>query len=73
MFKDTASYDQAIKRIVFLQGLERDDRITVDDAYELQELMVAAQMFEDALDAEAQAEHDFLQKFEEAFLASMER
>lgn len=73
MFKDTASYDQAIKRIVFLQGLERDDRITVDDAYELQELMVAAQMFEDALDAEARAEHEFMQRFEEHFTSSMER
>jgi len=73
MFKDTASYDQAIKRIVFLQGLERDDRITVDDAYELQELMVAAQMFEDALDAEAKAEYDFMQRFEEHFTSSMER
>ena len=73
MFKDTASYDKAIKRIVFLQGLERDDRISVDDAYELQELMVAAQMFEDAMDAEARAEHEFMQKFEEQFTASWER
>ena len=73
MFKDTASYNKAIKRIVFLQGLERDDRISVDDAYELQELMVAAQMFEDALDAEARAEHEFMQKFEEQFTASWER
>lgn len=73
MFKDTASYDKAIERIVFLQGLERDDRISVEDHYELRELMYAAEMFEDARDAEAQAEHDFLQKFEEAFLASMDR
>jgi hypothetical protein len=73
MFRDTASYDQAIKRIVFLQGLERDDRITIDDAYELQELMVAAQAYEDALDAEAKAEYEFMQRFEEHFTASMDR
>ena len=73
MFKDSNSYNKAIKRIVFLQGLERDDRITADDAYELQELMVAAQMFEDALDAEAQAEYEFMQRFEDHFMASQER
>ena len=73
MFKDSNSYNKAIKRIVFLQGLERDDRITADDAYELQELMVAAQMFEDALDAEAQAEYEFMLRFEDHFMASQER
>jgi hypothetical protein len=73
MFKDTASYNKAIKRIVFLEGLERADRISPDDHYELCELRVAAEMFEDALDAEDRAEHDFLQKFEEAFIASMDR
>jgi hypothetical protein len=73
MFKDSNSYNQAIKRIVFLQDLERDDRITVDDAYELQELMVAAQMFEDALDAEAQAEYEFMLRFEDAFMAHQDR
>ena len=73
MFRDTASYDQAIKRIVFLQTLEREDRITTEDHYELRELMIAAEVFEDARDAEAQAEQDFMERFEEAFLASMER
>ena len=73
MFKDSNSYNKAIERIVFLQGLERDDRITADDAYELQELMVAAQMFEDALDAEAQAEYEFMQRFEDHFVAYQER
>lgn len=73
MFKDSNSYNEAIKRIVFLQGLERDDRITADDAYELQELMVAAQMFEDALDAEAQAEYEFMLRFEDHFMAYQER
>ena len=73
MFKDSKAYHEAIKRIVFLQDLERDDRITVDDAYELQELMVAAQMFEDALDAEAQAEYEFMLRFEDAFMAGRER
>lgn len=73
MFKDSNSYNKAIKRIVFLQGLERDDRITADDAYELQELLVAAQMFEDALDAEAQAEHEFMLRFEDHFMACQER
>lgn len=73
MFKDTASYDKAIKRIIFLQVLEMTGNFTSDDNYELQELMVAAQMFEDARDAEAKAEYDFMQRFEESFTAQWER
>lgn len=73
MFKDTASYHKAIKRIDFLKGFEHNDRLSADDAYELAQLEVAVQMFEDVLEAEARAEQDFMQRFEDAFLASMER
>jgi hypothetical protein len=71
MFKDTNSYHKAIERITFLQSLEEDDRITAEDAYELDELIIAVEMYEDVLDAEAEAEHNFLRKFEESFVASM--
>jgi hypothetical protein len=73
MFKDSNAYNQAIKRIVFLQGLERDDRITADDLYELRELEVAAQQYEDVMDAEAQAEYEFMLRFEDAFMAYQDR
>jgi len=73
MFKDTASYQKAIKRIDFLKGLEHSERLSQDDAYELYQLEVAAQMFEDVLVAEACAEQNFMERFEDAFLASMER
>ena len=73
MFKDSNSYNQAIKRIVFLQGLERDDRISADDLNELRELEVAAQQYEDAMDAEAQAEYEFMLRFEDAFMAHQDR
>ena len=73
MFKDSNSYNQAIKRIVFLQGLERDDRITADDLNELRELEVAAQQYEDVMDAEAQAEYEFMLRFEDAFMAHQDR
>ena len=73
MFKDTKSYQKAVKRIDFLKGLEHSVRLSQDDAYELAQLEVAAQMFEDVLDAEAKAEYEFMQRFEEHFMASMER
>ncbi len=73
MFKDSNSYNQAIKRIVFLQGLERDDRISADDLNELRELEVAAQQYEDVMDAEAQAEYEFMLRFEDAFMAYQDR
>jgi hypothetical protein len=73
MFKDSQSYDAGIKRIIFLQGLYRDERISYEEAYELSELMVAAQQYEDALEAEARAEQDYMDRFEDAFLASQER
>ena len=73
MFKDSKSYDKAIKRIIFLEGLYRDERISYEEAYELAELKVAAQQYEDALDAEARGEYEFMQRFEENFTASWER
>jgi len=48
MFKDTLAHDKAIKRIIFLESLERNDRISQDDAQELALLRVADQQFEDS-------------------------
>jgi hypothetical protein len=73
MFKDTPSYDKGIKRIKQLQELEKQVRLSIDDEYELNHLMLAAQEYEDQLDAECRAEHEFMARFEEQFLASMER
>lgn len=73
MFTKHSHYEAALDRIMFLHGLERDGRIDQDDAYELEQLRVAVQTYEDALDAEAKAEHEFMQRFEEHFTASMER
>lgn len=73
MFRDYKAYQQGIDRIVFLQVLDRDGRLDESTAYELDQLLVAAQQYEDAMDAEAKAEYDFMQKFEEQFTASWER
>ncbi len=73
MFKDSNSYNKAIKRIVFLQELEKNVRLSLDDHQELQELMVAAQQYEDTMDAEAQAEYEFMLRFEDAFMAHQDR
>lgn len=73
MFKDTTAYQKALKRIDFLKKLEETVRLSQDDAYELYQLEVAAQMFEEQLDAEYKAEHEFMQRFEDQFLASLER
>jgi hypothetical protein len=73
MFKDSNSYNKAIKRIVFLQDLEKNVRLSLDDHQELRELEVAVQQYEDAMDAEAQAEYEFMQRFEDHFVAYQER
>jgi hypothetical protein len=73
MFKDSNAYNKGIKRIVFLEALKRDDRITEEGNDELANLLVAAQMYEDALDAEAKAEYEFMQRFEERFVDSWQR
>lgn len=73
MLKDTTAYKKALKRIDFLKTLEESVRLSQDDAYELYQLEVAAQMFEEQLDAEHKAEHEFMQRFEDQFLASLER
>ena len=73
MFKDYKAYQAGIDRIVFLQVLDRDSRLDESTAYELDLLLVAAQQYEDAMDAEAQAEYEFMQRFEENFSSSMDR
>jgi hypothetical protein len=81
MFKDYKAYQQGIDRITFLQVLERDGRLDESTAYELDLLLVAAEQYEDAMDpdylaaqdAEAKAEYEFMQRFEEHFTAGWER
>ena len=81
MFKDYKAYQKGIDRITFLQVLERDGRLDESTSYELEQLLVAAEQYEDAmdpdylsaLDAEAKAEYEFMQKFEAHFIASQER
>ena len=69
MIKDIAAYYQAVKWVIFLQDLEKNFRISIDDQNKLQELMVAVQQYEDAHDAEVQAEYESMQKFEDHFTA----
>ena len=73
MIRSYKQYQEAIDRVMFLQRLSIDDRIEMEEALELQELMVAVQQYEDQMDAEAVAEHEFMDRFEERFLDSMER
>jgi antirestriction protein len=73
MFKDTLSYLKGLKRINFLKTLEESCRLSQDDHHELRTLEVAVQMFEDQLDAEYKAEQAFMERFEDHFMASMER
>ena len=73
MFKDTTAYQKGLKRIDFLKTLEESVRLSQDDAYELYQLEVAVQMFEDQRDAEAKGEYDFMVEFEDRFLASQYR
>lgn len=70
MFKDTTAYQKGLKRIDFLKTLEESHRLSPDHHYELRLLEVAAQEFEDQLDAEAKGEYDFMVEFEDRFLAS---
>ena len=73
MFKDTQSYQKAVKRVAQLRDLQCQVRLSQDDQYELELLTDAIMDFEANLDAEYQAEHAFMERFEEHFLASMER
>jgi len=73
MFRDSQSYDKAVKRVIQLQELEKQVRLSIDDQQELSSLMDAIMVYEDSRDAEAQAEYDFMQEFEDRFLASFDR
>lgn len=75
MFKDYQSYLKAQKRVVELQELQKrlSVRLSYDDQAELDRLMEACQVYQDTLDAESQAEYEFMQNFEDRFLESMER
>lgn len=70
---DSKNYGQAIKRVIFLQGLYNDGRISTEDGWEMFELQVAIQQYEDESDAEALAEHEFMTKFEDSFVNSFDR
>lgn len=73
MFRDTPSYDKAVKRIIHLQEMEKNLLLSRDQVYELDLLLIATSEYEAALDAEALAEYEFMQRFEDQFMASMER
>jgi hypothetical protein len=70
---DSKNYGQAIKRVIFLQGLYNDSRISYNEACELAELQVAIQQYEDESDAEALAENQYVNDFEDNFVNSFDR
>jgi hypothetical protein len=67
------NYSQAIKRVIFLQGLYNDGRISTEDGWEMFELQVAIQQYEDESDAEALAENQYVNDFEDNFVNSFDR
>ncbi len=67
------NYSQAIKRVIFLQGLYNDGRISTEDGWEMFELQVAIQQYEDESDAEAMAENQYMNDFEDNFVNSFDR
>ena len=75
MFKDHQSYLKAAARIQKLLELDKSlsVRLSYDDQEELDRLIEACRCYADTLDAEAQAEHEFMQKFEDRFMESMDR
>ena len=73
MFKDYKSYQDGVERVKELQEIEKHQSLSVEDSYELDLLMDAVMQYEDLMDAEARAEHEFMDRFEEHFLSSMER
>ena len=68
----SAQYDFAIARIKELQNPALQP-LGCALEYELNELMDQTQAYEDARDQEAQAEYEFMLRFEDAFLAGQER
>ena len=70
---DSKNYSQAIKRVIFLQGLYNDGRISTEDGWEMFELQVAIQQYEDESDAEALAENQYVNDFEDNFVNSFDR
>ena len=75
MFKDHQSYLKAEKRIQELLELDKSlsVRLSYDDQEELDRLIDARGAWLIHLEAEAQAEHEFMQKFEDRFMESMDR
>ena len=73
MFKDYKSYQDGVERVKELQEIEKNQSLSIEDNYELDLLMDAVMQYEDIMDAEALAEHEFMVRFEERFLDTMER
>ena len=73
MFKDYKAHQDGVERVKELQELEKNQSLSIEDSYELEVLMDCVMQYEDVMDAEARAEHDFMDRFEEHFLSSMER
>ena len=73
MFKDYKSYQDGVERVKELQEIEKHQSLSANDTYELEVLMDAVMQYEDVMDAEARAEHEFMVRFEERFMDSTER
>ena len=73
MFRDSKSYQKAVKRVAQLRDLQCSVALSPGDQYELELLTDAVMDFEAVLDAEYRAEHSFMQRFEEHFMASFDR
>ena len=65
MIRSYQQYEEAVERVQFLQRLSIDDRIEMEEALELQELMVAVEQYEDQMDAEAVAEYERFERVED--------
>ena len=73
MFKNYKAYQDGVKRVKELQDMERYVSLPQNETYELEVLMDAVMQYEDIMDAEARAEYEFMVRFEERFLDTMER
>ena len=75
MFKDHQSYLKSAARVQKLLELDKSlsVRLSYDDQEELDRLIDACGAWLIHLEAEAQAEHEFMQKFEDRFMESMDR
>jgi hypothetical protein len=58
IFKDKQSYDRGIKRLIFLESLEARDILSQAEMFELANLRVAEEMYNDEQAVKKQQEND---------------